>query len=80
MPRSIKMSATVSLSLLLMLQYVTCARPTLRQTVNGPVEGVEMRTSSGKPLYAFISIPYANPPITGRDPYTGEVVDRRFKV
>lgn len=72
--------ATISLSLLLTLQYIECARPTIRQTGNGPVEGVEMTTSFGEIFYAFKSIPYAKPPITGKDPNTGEMVDRRFKV
>lgn len=74
---SIKICATISLSLLLTVQ---CARLTVRQTVNGPVEGVEMTTSFGETFFAFKSIPYAKPPITGRDPHTGEMVDRRFKV
>lgn len=51
-----------------------------RQTVNGPVQGFEIKTLLGDKAYAFISIPYAKPPITGRDPHTGEMVDRRFKV
>lgn len=69
--------ATASLSTLLTVQ---CEQPLLRQTVNGPVEGVEMNTTFGLIFYAFKSIPYASPPITGRDPYTGKMVDRRFKV
>lgn len=62
------------------VHYVHCRNPLVRQTKNGPVEGVEMETISGQTFYAFKTIPYANPPITGRDPYTGEIVDRRFKV
>lgn len=53
---------------------------TLRQTSNGPVEGTERISSLGQKYYSFIGIPYAEPPITGSDPYTGEHVDRRFKV
>lgn len=30
--------------------------------------------------YAFRGIPFAEPPMTGIDPYTGEKVDRGFKV
>lgn len=54
--------------------------PLLRQTTHGPVEGVELTTSLGQKYYAFRGIPFAEPPITGIDPYTGEQVDRRFKV
>lgn len=53
---------------------------TLRQTLNGPVEGVEEISSLGQKYYAFRGVPFAEPPITGIDPYTGEHVDRRFKV
>lgn len=52
----------------------------LRQTTHGPVEGIEETTVLGQRYYAFRGIPYAAPPITGIDPYTGEEVDRRFKV
>lgn len=54
--------------------------PTLRQTTHGPVEGIEETSVLGQKYYAFRGIPYAAPPITGIDPYTGEKVDRRFKV
>lgn len=54
--------------------------PLLRQTAHGPVEGVELTSSLGQKYYAFRGIPFAEPPITGIDPYTGEKVDRRFKV
>lgn len=54
--------------------------PLIRQTTHGPVEGVELTTSLGQKYYAFRGIPFAEPPITGIDPYTGEYVDRRFKV
>lgn len=53
---------------------------TIRQTANGPVEGVEQTTSLGQKYYAFKGIPYAEAPVTGVDPYTSEDVDRRFKV
>lgn len=57
-----------------------CSLTTLRQTTHGPVEGIEETTVFGQKYYAFQGIPYAAPPITGLDPYTGEKVDRRFKV
>lgn len=52
----------------------------VRQTANGPVEGIEQVSSLGQKYDAFRGIPFAEPPITGIDPYTGEKVDRRFKV
>lgn len=52
----------------------------VRQTANGQVEGIEQQSSLGRKYYAFKGVPYAEPPITGIDPYTGETVDRRFKV
>lgn len=54
--------------------------PTIRQTQNGPVEGIEQTSSLKQKYYAFKGVPFAEPPITGRDPYTGEQVDRRFRV
>lgn len=54
--------------------------PTVRRTLNGPVEGITEISVLGQTYYAFKGIPFAEPPITGRDPYTGEHVDRRFKV
>lgn len=54
--------------------------PLVRRTANGLVEGIELTTSLSQKYYAFYGIPYAAPPITGIDPYTGEKVDRRFKV
>lgn len=54
--------------------------PTIRRTTNGPIEGVEQTSSLGQKYYAFKGIPFAEPPITGTDPYTGEYIDRRFKV
>lgn len=52
----------------------------VRQTTNGPVEGIELRSSLGQKYYAFKGVPFAEPPITGKDPYTGKHIDRRFKV
>lgn len=54
--------------------------PTIRRTTNGPVEGVQRSSIMGQNYYAFLSIPYAEAPITGIDPYSGKQVDRRFKV
>lgn len=51
----------------------------IRQTVNGPVEGLLQTSSLGQKYYAFKGIPYAEAPITGID-YNGKYVDRRFKV
>lgn len=71
----------LSLILLLFSLSVHCNPATLiRRTLNGPVEGVERVSSLGQKYYAFEGIPYAAPPITGMDPYTGKQVDRRFKV
>lgn len=70
----------VSLPVLLVIQSVYCNSPTVRQTANGPVEGIELNSSLGQMYYAFKGVPYAEPPITGGDPYTGENIDRRFKV
>lgn len=70
----------VSLSYLFLAQNVRSDQPTVRETSNGPVEGIEEVTSLGQNYYAFKGIPYAEPPITGIDPYSGEQVDRRFKV
>lgn len=55
-------------------------RTVVRQTANGPVEGIAQTSVFGQKYYAFRGVPYAEPPITGYDPYTGEAVDRRFKV
>lgn len=62
------------------IMNVQCNLPTIRQTLNGPVEGVEQMSLLGQKYYAFRGIPFAEPPITGTDPYTGEQVNRRFKV
>lgn len=53
--------------------------PTIRQTANGPVEGIEKISSLGQKYYSFRGVPFAEAPITGKDPYTSEQVDRRFK-
>lgn len=52
----------------------------IRQTYNGPVEGFEEISLLKQKYNAFKGIPFAEPPITGTDPYTGKQVDRRFKV
>lgn len=70
----------VFVSLSLFVFNVDCSLPTVRQTQNGPVEGIEQISILGHKFYAFKGIPYAEPPITGIDPYTGKQVDRRFKV
>lgn len=79
--------AVASVSLLFLLcwnesgkQIEQSGTPLIRQTANGVVEGNERTSSLGQKYYAFYGIPYAAPPITGIDPYTGEKVDRRFKV
>lgn len=78
MQHSIKIC--VFLLFLTIVHYVQCKRPIIRQTANGPVEGFEKKTILGQTYYSFLAIPFANPPITGKDPYTGDFVDRRFKV
>lgn len=70
----------VWLNILLLTLSVHCDLPTQRQTVNGPVEGIEQVSSLGQTYYAFKGVPFAESPITGTDPFTGEHVDRRFKV
>lgn len=70
----------VVLFILLLVRNMSCDSPTVRQTANGPVEGIELISSLGQKYYAFRGVPYAEPPITGIDPYTGKNVDRRFKV
>lgn len=64
----------------LVMLNVHCTLPTVRQTANGPIEGVEITSSLRQKYYAFKGVPYAEAPITGKDPNTGEEVDRRFKV
>ena len=70
----------VILSTLLLALSVQCESPTIRQTTNGPIEGIKRTSLLGQKYYAFRGVPFAEPPITGIDPYTGEQVDRRFKV
>lgn len=65
---------------LLLTSIVYGGSPTIRQTNNGPVEGIEQTSFYGTKYYSFRGIPYAEVPITGIDPYTGEQVNRRFKV
>lgn len=66
--------------ILCVISLVQCNPPTVRQTTNGPVEGTQRTTFFGNKYYAFRGVPYAEAPITGKDPYTGDEVDRRFKV
>lgn len=54
--------------------------PLFRETANGFVKGAMKYTSMGQKYYSFRSVPYAEPPVTGQDPYTKQTVDRRFKV
>lgn len=54
--------------------------PRVIQTTHGPVQSVKYVTVFEQECHGFYGIPYAAPPITGIDPYTGEQVDRRFKV
>lgn len=66
---------------LLILLKVQCEQQRIiRQTQNGPVEGLEQISVLNQRYYSFRGIPYAEPPITGIDPYTGERIDLRFKV
>lgn len=66
--------------LLLALNLRGDSPPTIRQTTNGPIEGIRQTSVMGQDFYAFYGIRYAMPPITGIDPITGVHVDRRFKV
>lgn len=68
------------LSLLLIVSNVCCDSMTVKQTSAGPVEGIEQTSSLGRMYVAFRGVPFAESPITETDPYTGEQVDRRFKV
>lgn len=68
------------LSIASILFVAQCDAKTVRITANGPVEGIEQMSSLQQKYYAFRSIPYAEAPISGKDPYTGQYVDRRFKV
>lgn len=65
---------------LMFVLNVMSSTSTIRQTLNGPVEGVVQKSVLGQLFYGFLGIPFAEPPITGIDPYTGKRVDRRFKV
>lgn len=78
----LKMHRFVNLLLLvsIFVLNVHCDKLLVRQTANGPIEGITQTSSLGQMYYAFKGVPFAEPPITGRDPYTGEQVDRRFKV
>lgn len=67
--------------LILLATIVHCSPPpTIRRTINGPIEGVVLNSSLGQPYYAFKGVRYAEAPITGPDPLSGAEVDRRFKV
>lgn len=63
----------------LLLCNVQCSGE-VRKTANGYVKGFLDGTVLSQLQYVFRSVPYAEPPITGIDPYTQEFVDRRFKV
>ncbi|KAG4071890.1 hypothetical protein HA402_006051 [Bradysia odoriphaga] len=70
----------ITLLTLLTLGGINCAgNPLVRITSNGPVEGIEQTSSLGQSYYSFRGIPFAEPPITGKNPYTGKEVDLRFK-
>lgn len=68
------------ISILLPVLIASCDSSIVRQTKNGPVEGLEQISVLGKKYYSFRGVPYAEVPITGIDPHTGDLVDRRFKV
>lgn len=70
---------SVSIFVSLLVSNVYCNQ-LVRQTANGPIEGIELVSALGQKYYGFRSIRFAEPPITGTDPDTGENVDRRFKV
>ncbi|XP_031623525.1 esterase B1-like [Contarinia nasturtii] len=67
------------LSVFLIIPIMQCDPHIMKQTNNGPVEGIEQTGFLGRKYYAFRGVPYAEIPITGIDPYTGAEVDRRFK-
>lgn len=77
------MYQTISVFVLVLLLILSVSSddnpPTIRQTSNGPVEGIEKISSLGQKYFSFRGIPFAEAPITGTDPYTGQQVDRRFK-
>lgn len=68
------------LSILLLLVNVYGFLPAIRVTQNGPIVGMEKISVLNRKYYAFKGVPFAAPPITGIDPYSGEQVDRRFQV
>lgn len=68
-----------SVILSLLIKSVFCD-DLIRQTTNGPVEGKRRVSALTQEYFSFRGIPYAEPPITGVDPYTKAKVDRRFKV
>lgn len=70
----------LSFSCALFKVNVLCSASILKWTANGPVEGIEQISLLNQKYYSFRGIPFAAPPITGIDPFTGESVDRRFKV
>lgn len=70
----------ILLTLSFLLYNVRVHSLLVRLTPNGYVKGIELASAFGQRYVAFRSVPYAEPPITGKDPYTGRTVDRRFKV
>lgn len=79
MHQSFLVSVSVSIVLFALSVNSNDCPSTIRQTANGPVEGLERISSLGQKYYSFRGIPFAEPPITGTDPYTGQLVDRRYK-
>ena len=70
----------ISLSFFVFVPNLLCNPSLIKQTLNGPIKGIELTSSLGQKYLAFKGVRYAMPPITGFDPFTGEKVDRRFKV
>lgn len=70
----------VSLAFFVFAQNVQCNLLAIRQTLNGPIGGIELISSLGQKYVAFKGIRYAMAPVTGTDPLTGDRVDQRFKV
>lgn len=73
-------SILIWFSLIFIFESAYCVSPTIRNTSNGPIEGIELITSLGQSYYAFKGVRFAEAPITGIDPLSGALVDRRFKV
>ncbi|XP_037033649.1 venom carboxylesterase-6-like [Bradysia coprophila] len=73
------MFSFVYVLLIFSLQLFNVRSNIIRKTTSGDVKGIEQTSSLGQKYYAFRSVPYAEVPITGIDPYTGHKVDRRFK-